>query len=228
MQNELINEYIRIQNGFSAMVRLTNDFKIEEIKRIAGVDIAYWEKKGIHYGTCSVVVIDFKTKIVIDHSTSNGEISVPYIPGFLAFRELPLVLEAVNKLTVDPNLYMFDGNGYLHYRHMGLATHASFYLNKPTIGVAKNYLKIENTTFLMPENKAGAFTDIRIRQEIYGRVLRTVKDVKPIFVSSGNWIDLATSTEVVMACINEKSRLPIPVRLADIETRLARRDLISK
>ncbi|MFD1928240.1 endonuclease V [Sporosarcina siberiensis] len=228
MKNKMIKEYTRIQNGLFAKVSLENNFKMEEILRIAGVDIAYWEEKGFHYGTCCIVVINFRTKIVIEQSTSNGEITVPYIPGFLAFRELPLVMEAVEKLTMDPDLYMFDGNGYLHYRHMGLATHASFYLNKPTIGVAKNYLKIENTPFVMPENETGAFTDIRIGQEIYGRVLRTAKDVKPIFVSSGNWIDLATSTEVVMACINENSRLPIPVRLADIETRLARRNLISK
>ncbi|WP_438318724.1 endonuclease V [Sporosarcina sp. FA9] len=228
MQNELVNEYIRIQKAMLAKVSLKNNFKTEEIKRIAGVDLAYWEKEGIQYGVCCIVVIDYITKEVIDQSTSNGKITVPYIPGFLAFRELPLVLEAVKKLTVDPTLYMFDGNGYLHYRHMGLATHASFYLNKPTIGVAKNYLKIENATFTIPEKESGAFTDIRIGRDIYGRALRTVKDVKPIFVSSGNWIDLATSTEVVMTCVNEKSRLPIPVRLADIETRLVRRDLISK
>lgn len=48
---------------------------------------------------------------------------------------------------------MFDGNGYLHYRHMGIATHASFYLNKPTIGVAKSYLKIKGVDFTMPENQ---------------------------------------------------------------------------
>ena len=65
---------------------------------------------------------------------------------------------------------------------MGIATHASFHLEKPTIGIAKSYLKIKNTEFIMPENTVGAYTDIVINNEVYGRVLRTRKDVKPVFV----------------------------------------------
>lgn len=83
---------------------------------------------------------------------------------------------------------MFDGNGYLHYRHMGIATHASFFLNKPTIGVAKSYLKIQDVDFIMPENLKGSYTDIVINNEIYGRALRTRINVKPIFDSCGNWL----------------------------------------
>ena len=79
---------------------------------------------------------------------------------------------------------------------MGIATHASFYLEKPTIGVAKTYLKIGNVDFMMPENKLGAFTDIVIDGEVYGRALRTRENVKPVFVSCGNWIDLDTATKI--------------------------------
>lgn len=149
--------------------------------------------------------------------------TVPYISGFLAFRELPLILEAVKKLKTDPSLFMFDGNGYLHKRHMGIATHASFYLKKPTIGVAKTYYKIENIDFTMPENITGAFTDIVINGEIYGRTLRSRKDVKPIFVSCGNWINLDTATNITMHFIAKDSRLPIPVRYADLATHQARK-----
>ncbi len=138
---------------------------------------------------------------------------------------MPLVLEAAKKLSNEPDLYMFDGNGYLHYRHMGIATHASMYLKKPTIGVAKSYLKIENVDFTMPENEVGSYTDILIHGNVYGRTLRTSYHVKPIFVSCGNWIDLETSTEIVMNCINQESRLPIPIRLADIETHKVRKQL---
>ena len=95
------------------------------------------------YGTCCIVIIDYGTKEVVEKVYSYGEIPIPYIPGFLAFRELPLIIEAVKKLTKQPDIYIFDGNGYLHYRHMGIATHASFLLNKPTIGVAKVILKFE-------------------------------------------------------------------------------------
>ena len=121
---------------------------------------------------------------------------------------------------------MFDGNGYLHPRHMGIATHASFFLNKPTIGIAKSYFKIEGVDFRMPENVAGSYEDIIINNDIYGRVLRTHKDVKPIFISCGNFIDLPTTTAITLELINHESRLPMPVRLADLETKRMRRQFL--
>lgn len=170
-------------------------------------------------------MIDYNSKEVAQKVNSVGEIKVPYIPGFLAFRELPLVIEAVKKLVVEPDIFMFDGNGYLHFNHMGLATHASFFLNKPTIGVAKSYLRINGAEYTIPENEKGSYTDIIIDGEVYGRVLRTRKNVKPIFISCGNNIDLETSTEITMKLINKESRLPIPTRLADLETHISRREL---
>lgn len=75
--------------------------------------------------------------------TFSDKIECPYIPGFLAFRELPLVIKTAKLLECKPDIYMFDRNGYLHPRHMGIATHVSFYLNAPTIGVAKTYYIVE-------------------------------------------------------------------------------------
>lgn len=215
-------EFTALQNELLPLVKLENSFRREDIQLIAGVDLAYWDKDGKAYGTCCIVVINYHTKKVVEKVNSHGEIQIPYISGFLAFRELPLVLEAAKKLSNEPDLYMFDGNGYLHARHMGIATHASLYLQKPTIGVAKSYLRIENVDFQIPENIAGAYTDIVIHNEVYGRALRTTSNVKPIFISCGNSIDLETSTELVMSCINRESRLPIPVRLADLETHRVR------
>ena len=77
----------------------------------------------------------------------------------------------------------------------------------------------------MPENEEGSYTDIIINEEVYGRTLRTRKDVKPIFISCGNNVDLETSTEIVLNLINNESRLPIPIRLADLETHISRRAL---
>ena len=107
--------------------------------------------------------------------------------------------------------------------HMGIATHASFFLNKPTIGVAKSYLKINNLDFQMPGTEFGEYNDIIINGEVYGRVLRSRKDVKPIFVSCGNYIDLKTYTEIVLNLITKESRIPIPVRLADLETHIIKK-----
>lgn len=218
-------EFIRIQNELKKKIILENNFNKNSIKLIAGVDLAYWEENNKQYGTCCIVVIDYNTKEVVEKVSSVGEIKVPYVAGFLAFRELPLVIEAVKKLEVEPDLFMFDGNGYHHFNHMGIATHASFFLNKPTIGVAKSYLKVNGVDFDIPENEMGSYTDIIINGEVYGRTLRTRKDVKPIFISCGNNVDLETSTEIVLNLINKESRIPIPTRLADLETHISRREL---
>lgn len=217
------SEFINIQNKLKEKISLKNNFNKNDIKLIAGVDLAYWEHDDKQYGTCCIVVIDYNTKEVVEKVSCVGEIKVPYVAGFLAFRELPLVIEAVKKLEKDPDLFIFDGNGYLHFNHMGIATHAGFFLDKPTIGVAKSYLKINGDSFDMPDNEEGSYTDIIIEGEVYGRAIRTRKDVKPIFVSCGNNIDLETSTEIVLNLINKESRIPIPTRLADLETHVSRR-----
>ncbi len=219
---------IKIQNQLKKFIILNNDLDYNKLEKVAGVDLAYWKEEDKEYAVCSIVIIDYNTKKVLEKVYSIGEINFPYIPGCLAFRELPLVLETVKKLKIMPDIYLFDGNGYLHPRHMGIATHAFLYLKKPTIGVAKNYYKINNTDFIMPKNFVGAYTDIVINGEVYGRVLRTHKNVKPIFVSVGNYIDLDISTNIVNRLISKESHLPIPLRIAHIETCKIKRRYSSK
>nr|WP_296461045.1 endonuclease V [uncultured Acetatifactor sp.] len=216
-------EYIRIQNALQKKIKFQNMSNILSIKKVAGIDLAYWHIENKEYAVCCIVVLEKESKQVIEVKYTLGRINVPYIPGCLAFRELPLILETIKKLETSPDLFMFDGNGYLHPRHMGLATHASFYINKPTIGVAKNYYKIENIDYIMPSNEKNAHTDIVIKGEVYGRVLRTQKNVRPIFISVGNYIDLDSATTIVCDFINSESHIPVPTRLADMETHKIRR-----
>lgn len=215
--------YRREQEKWISEISLKNNFHLADIHFVAGVDIAYWTEGEINFGVCCIVVLDYFTKQIIEEVEYCGQIDVPYISGYLAFRELPLVMEAAKKVKSKPDLYMFDGNGYLHFRNMGIATHASFYLNKPTIGVAKSYLKIKNTDFQMPHNEVGDYTYIKVNGQIYGAALRTRKDVKPIFVSCGNWIDLETSIKITLHFIEKNSRLPITTRYADLATHESRR-----
>lgn len=220
-------EYTEIQKQLIKEICLENRLEEKDIKLAAGIDLAYWKQGDTDYAVCCIVIIDYNTHELIETKYLKGEINVPYIPGFLSFRELPLIMETYRLIENEPDIIIFDGNGYLHFNHMGIATHASFYLKKPTIGVAKSYLKIEETDFTMPDDFDGAWTDIVIHGETYGRVLRTHKGVKPIFVSCGNWIDLDTSVKVVLNFINRESRQPIPIRLADMETRKMR-ELLQK
>lgn len=212
------HDFIKIQNNLKKQIELKNRIEENEINICAGVDLAYWEKDGETYGVCSIIVLDYNTKEILEKTSSHGKITVPYIAGFLAFREIPLIIESVEKLNLEPDVFLFDGNGYLHYNHIGIATHSSFFLNKPTIGIAKSYLKIDGVAYKVPENENSSYTDIVINEEVYGRALRTRKDVKPIFISCGNYMDLETCNKVTMGLVNKESRLPIPVGLADLET----------
>ncbi|MDE5569769.1 MAG: endonuclease V [Ruminococcus sp.] len=219
-------KFLEIQNALRDKISLSNSFELSDIKTIAGVDLAYWKNQNQEeYAVCCIVVVDYITHEVIEKKQYSGKIEVPYIPGFLAFRELPLVLKTVEKLECRPDIYMFDGNGYLHPRHMGIASHASFYLNTPSIGVAKTYFRVDNTDYTEPDYIAGSFTDIVINGEVYGRVLRTHDNVKPVFLSAGNNITLDTATKIALNLTDKESHIPIPTRLADLETHEARRIL---
>ena len=226
----LQKEYINVQNLLKNQIDCTDSFSESKIKTIAGVDLAYWKKENNdEYAVCCIVVIDYNTHDVVDKQQYSNKISIPYMPGFLAFRELPLVLKTVEKLKVKPDIFMFDGNGYLHPRHMGIATHASFYLERATIGVAKSYYQVdENVNYKQPDNDVGCFSDIIFNDEIYGRTIRTQKNVKPVFLSVGNYISLDTATMITLNVVGKESHIPIPTRLADIETHHARKQLISE
>lgn len=216
-------ECIDIQKELCSKIIRENTIELSQVQYVAGVDLAYWNKEEQEYAVCCIVVLDSHSHEVLDQAAMQAPVNFPYIPGCLAFRELPLFLEANQRLKITPDLYFFDGNGYLHPRHMGLATHAGILLGKPTIGVAKSYYKVEEADYQMPGEEPFAFTDIIIQGETYGRVLRTQKGVKPIFVSAGNGIDLETATKAVNSYITKESHIPLPTRLADIMTHKERK-----
>ena len=210
--------YIEEQRKLATRIDLKNHVDLSCLNYVAGVDLAYWKEDDIEYAVCCIVVIDYHTKEIVEQKYCSGKIEVPYIPGCLAFREIDLVLETVRLLEHSVELYVFDGNGYLHPRHMGLATHAGILLGVPTIGVAKSYYKVENVDYIEPENQVFAYEDLVIGDEVYGRVLRTHENVRPIFLSVGNKIDLETAMEVTKAFVTKESHIPMPTRCADIMT----------
>ncbi len=217
-KHEFEDFYIEEQRKLATGIDLTNCVDISKLKYVAGVDLAYWKEDETEYAVCCIVVIDYQTRNIVEKKHVRGKIEVPYIPGCLAFREIDLVLETVGLLEHSVGLYVFDGNGYLHPRHMGLATHAGILLGVPTIGVAKSYYKVENVDYIEPANDAFAYEDIVIHGEVYGRVLRTHKNVRPIFLSVGNLIDLETAMEVTKYFVTKESHIPMPTRCADIMT----------
>lgn len=222
MEEEREQEYIRVQDLLRAEIRIPDKFA-EGVNTVAGVDLAYWKQEETEYAVCCIVVLDYHSHEVIEQKEYMDVVKVPYVPGCLAFRELPLFLGANQLLEHQPDIYFFDGNGYLHPRHMGLATHAGILLEKPAIGIAKSYYKIGNMDYVMPEDEQFAYTDIVIEGEVYGRVLRTQKGVKPLFLSIGNRIDLESAMQLAVEMVTKDSHIPLPTRLADIMTHEARK-----
>ena len=221
-------KFLEIQNELKDKISQTDSPILSRLHTVAGVDLAYWKNEdGTESAVCCIVVMDFQTHEILEKCQYSGRIEVPYVSGFLAFRELPLVLKTVELLQNKPDLYVFDGNGYLHPRHMGIASHAAFYLHAPTFGVAKTYFRVHEDAFYdEPSDEPGSFSDISVEGEVYGRALRTHKGVKPVFVSVGNQISLDTACQIAMSFVTKESHIPLPTRLADLETHIARKAIL--
>lgn len=221
-------DYIKKQIELNSNIRCENTVNLSQVQTVAGVDLAYWKEEEQEYAVCCIAIINYNTFEVIERVSYADKIKVPYIPGCLAFREVPLFLETYKKVTMIPDVIFFDGNGYLHPRHMGLATHAGILIQKATVGIAKSYYKVGDVDFVMPANTAQAYTEIEWNGEHYGRVLRTHVNVKPIFLSVGNAIDINTATQMANRLTTRESHVPIPTRLADLMTHEKRKELTEK
>lgn len=218
-------ECVRIQEELSPMLEPWDRTPPGDIRNVAGVDLAYWQAGARELAVCCIVVLDALTGGILEEAHCAGEVRFPYIPGCFAFRELPLVLETASRLTKKPDLFLFDGNGVLHPRGLGLASHASFYLNAPTAGLAKRLYQVEGAVCPMPEDRAGAWAEITKDGQVLGRVLRTHRGVKPVYLSVGNWVSLDTITELAIRLTGKGSHIPLPTRLADLATHEQRRRL---
>ena len=177
---------------------------------IAGVDISVDRARGVATG--AVVVLNYPELKLVETQVVAGEVTFPYVPGLLSFREAPLTLAACERLSVTPDLIMVDGQGVAHPRRMGLASHLGLFLDTPTIGCAKSRLC---GSHLMPSEQPGSYTDMMDREETIGVALRTKAGTKPIYVSIGHRVDLEAAIYWVMECCRGY-RIPEPTRLAHL------------
>ncbi|MCC3762364.1 endonuclease V [Glycomyces sp. TRM65418] len=186
------------------------------VSTVAGLDIAY-DKDG-ETAVATAVVLRRDDLTVLDQAVVHGVSDFPYVPGLLAFRELPLLLQAIEALTVTPDLYVCDGYGLTHPRRFGLACHLGVVLDAPAIGVAKNppHLPVD-----APGPIRGEWTPITASGETVGCAVRTQDEVKPVYVSVGHRCTLATARDLVLE-LAPRYRLPEPIRAAD---RLGRKRL---
>lgn len=182
---------------------------------VAGLDVAYAIDSSRVAG--AVVVLDADTLAVEDMATAVMDVEFPYVSGLLAFREMPALISALARLTVEPDVLVCDGYGIAHPRRFGLACHLGVLAGKPAMGVAK-------TAFVgkaaEPGNQRGEAADLVYDGEVVGAVLRTQLSTKPVFVSPGHLITVNDATRLALR-LATKYRLPETTRLADQLSRRA-------
>lgn len=186
-------------------------------KKIAGVDAAFYQDKVIGVA-CLYTYPDIT---FIEETFSVTNVLFPYIPGFLSFREGPVIIKAINSLKNKPDVIIFDGQGIAHPRGLGIATHIGLLLGIPTIGCAKSRLIGKYKELC---SQKGNWSFLRYKGEIVGAVLRTKDNVRPLFVSPGNRIDLRNSINITLTC-TKKYRIPEPLRRADFISKKIKRSL---
>jgi deoxyribonuclease V len=186
-------------------------------RMVAGIDVSFSPARDLLFA--AIVVLDAESLEPLETASAALKPVFPYIPGLLTFREGPVVLEAYEGLSIEPDLLMFDGQGIAHPRGLGLASHVGVLLDKPSIGCAKSRLVGE---FKEPKQKRGSMRTLSLNRTKVGVVLRTRDNTKPLFVSPGHRITVETAARRVLDA-GRGYRLPEPTRRAHHEAERAKR-----
>lgn len=199
-------EAMVVQRALSAQVVRTD--RLGEVRYVAGLDVGL-EANNTRM-RAAVAVLDFPALTLRDYAIARRAVEFPYIPGFLSFREVPVLLDALEQLSVAPDLLLCDGQGLAHPRRFGIACHVGVLTDMPCIGVAKSLLVGKHDT--LPDTP-GAWRPLRHKEELVGAALRTRRGVSPVYVSIGHRISLETALGYVTRCCT-KYRLPETTRFA--------------
>jgi deoxyribonuclease V len=158
----------------------------------------------------AIVVLELPALKTVSRSLISDRTSFPYIPGLLAFREIPVLWKAWQQLHIKPDVLILDGHGIAHPRRMGIATHFGIEIDHPTIGSAKNIL---TGSYSELASEKGASADLIDEGEKIGFALRSRTNVNPIYVSPGHKLSFDDAYSIVMETLT-KYKLPRTTRLA--------------
>jgi deoxyribonuclease V len=180
---------------------------------LAGADVAFDKARNLAFA--AVVVIDLETLETVDEATAIERIVFPYVPGYLSFRELPVLAAAWKRLLRPPDAAVFDAHGYAHPRRVGLACHAGLEFDVPSVGCAKSVLCGKPGPLGEARGATSPLTDPD-DGEVLGWALRTKHRVRPVYLSVGHLMDLPTSRDLIMRLTpGGRYRFPETTRRAD-------------
>ncbi|HVG48320.1 MAG TPA: deoxyribonuclease V [Rubellimicrobium sp.] len=199
-------EAVALQRELRAEVIADGPLDLGGVRLVAGVDVSVKD----NVSQAAVVVVTFPDLRPVETVRARQPTPFPYVSGLLSFREGPVLEEAFERLSAEPDVFVFDGNGLAHPRRVGLASHMGLWLGRPTVGCAKTRLTGRHEE--VPPEKGG-WAPLLDKGEVVGAALRTRAGTNPVFVSPGHLIDLPSALDLAMRC-SPKYRLPEPIRLA--------------
>jgi len=201
----------RIQESLRPHLSFRPPRRVERPRLVAGADVSYDKRSDQIWA--AVVVLRYPDLEIVESVGAEGRATFPYIPGFLSFREIPIVMRAFARMRSVPDVVLCDGQGIAHPRGFGLASHVGFLLGIPTIGCAKSLLVGDHGP--VPRAR-GSASPLTYRGRRVGTVLRTREGVNPIFVSPGHLMSHVLSARLALGCCRGL-RLPEPTRQAHLE-----------
>jgi len=206
-------------------------FVAEDVTLVGGVDISFVKGSATGEACVSLVVVSLPSLRIVYVDCVPVRMTQPYIPGFLAFREVDFLVARIEHLRATrpglvPQAILVDGNGVLHPRGFGLASHLGVLVGIPTVGVGKTLFALDG----LEEHSVKRIAATRLRKggdamplvgksgRTWGVALRTMDDApNPVFVSVGNDISLSSAVAIVRRC--GRFRVPEPIRQADLQSR---------
>ncbi len=199
-------EAMALQEKLRASV--VREDRLGAVRHVCGIDVGF-EREGT-ITRAAVAVLSFPALEMVESAIARRKTTFPYVPGLLSFREIPAVLDALERLTITPDLVICDGQGVAHPRRCGLASHIGLVAGVPSIGCAKSRLIGAHRA---PAARRGAWAPLVDAGETIGAVLRTRAGVNPVYVSIGHRVSLDTAIHFVLACCT-RYRLPETTRHA--------------
>lgn len=194
--------------------------RLDSAAGIAGADTSCEWRDGRGPIHAAIAPIAWPSGLPREAASASLVPPMPYIPGYLGFREVPALIAAWERLADKPGLLLVDGHGRAHPRRCGIATHIGVLLDVPAIGVAKSLLCGTIAGEVGP--RAGDRAPIVDRGEVIGMALRTSPRGTPVHVGIGHRVSLETAVAWVLR-LTRGRRLPLPIRLAHDGANIARR-----
>ncbi len=188
--------------------RVEHADRLDTVRHVCGIDVGF--ERGGAVTRAAVAVLSFPALGLVEHAIARRKTTFPYVPGLLSFREIPAVLDALDRLKTAPDLLLCDGHGIAHPRRCGLASHTGLAADIPSIGVGKTRLIGRDQE---PPERRGAWVPLVHDGETIGAIVRTRAGVKPVYVSIGHRVSLATAIRFALACCT-RYRLPETTRHA--------------